>query len=175
MESFRPSFAAASEGLLIMWITKSIVARTLIWLAVIAAATQAYPELACGCATTNAFARKVGHAKHCCCATERIREGRCCCARRKATMAHCCGDSSGQDSACQCGINCRCGNTDSPNDATIPVQNNTTPKVVSDVVLTISVATTDRPQITRRSNNASVESDAVSALDRCASLCRFTI
>ncbi|MCH7688107.1 MAG: hypothetical protein IH899_15740 [Planctomycetes bacterium] len=59
--------------------------------------------------------------------------------------------------------------------STPPVENNTTEKVANDLVSATTAATVDQPQIAQRHVDASSASDALAAMDRCASLCRFTL
>ena len=157
-----------------MWITRDIVARTLIWLAAIAVPVQGLPAASCGCASDKTSC-KAGDA--CCCSAEIVRRGRCCCTTRQVGTAHsCCSKAAGgQESACKCGLNCQCGKPKQPKPATPPVENNRTEKVASNSFTTVSVAIVYRPETTRRRDGRCAHVDVVTALDRCTSLCRFTL
>jgi hypothetical protein len=173
-----------------MWTTNSIAARTLIWLAAITIPVQGMPSRSCGCARSKICCQKDGRSKGCCCSAEKVREGRCCCADKQATSTGsccsasrhkaalrscCCTARGGQDSTCNCGSNCQCGTNQQPRPATPPVENNTAEKMASDSIATVSVATVYQPQTTQRHNHTSTAADALAALDRCVSFCRFTL
>jgi hypothetical protein len=118
-------------------------------------------------------------AKVCRCGeSSRCRNETKCCGASNATIEGYHGWSVSVASApgrCTCGLNCQCGTTSQQEPATPPVQKNPTDKVASDWLTTLSVAAVCRPQSTRRQVDARSFARAVTALDRCASLCRFAI
>lgn len=177
MEVLCPATAAKSEGLLIMRITKHIAARTLIWLVAIAVPVQGLPAASCGCPRSISCCQKTGQSKVCCCSAEQVRAGRCCCTQRtgKVVQSSCCKAQCWANSSCRCGVNCRCGETEPPSPAALPVENSPTRNSVSDAVSTISVTAGYQPQLSRRPNDTSAETGLFTALDRCVSLCRFTL
>jgi len=158
--------------------TKHIAARTLIWLAAIAIPVQGLPTASCACTGSNACCRENEQRQGCCCSAEKVRGGRCCCARREAESGHsCCSKAkSSHDSGCKCGINCQCGKAKQSQPATpTPPENNSAEKITSDVASTVSVVAVYQPAVLPRGNERSVQSDAITAQDRCISLCRFTV
>ena len=176
MESFRPRTWAASKGLLLMSMTRNINVRTLIWLTAILVPVQGLPAGSCGC-TGGKTCCKEEQSISCCCSAEKVRAGTCCCGQVRAEASHSCfcNSRSGQDSTCECGINCQCGKTKHQVPATPPAETNQAEKVASDSLTTCCVATTCKPQTTQRHEYTSTVVDAIAALDRCASLCRFTL
>lgn len=99
-----------------------------------------------------------------------------CCTERATTHSCCSSCDTAGESACPCGINCQCGQSKEPSKpAAPPVENNTAEKVASDSVSTVSLATVVQPPIARRTLDSSAMTDALAALDRCATLCRFTL
>lgn len=160
-----------------MWTTRSITARTLIWLAAITVPVQGLPATSCGC-TSGTSCCNARQSQGCCCSAEKVRDGRCCCARREAESGHsCCSKAkSSHDSVCKCGINCQCGKAKQSQPAT-PTQpeNNSAEKIASDVANAVCVVAADQPPVTPRGSQGAVQSDAFTAQDRCISLCRFTL
>ena len=176
MEPVRPPAGAASNGLLLMWITRNITARTLIWLAAVTVPVQGLPAPSCGCTGGEACCKQQ-HVRGCCCSARKVRERCCCCASLQAGAgSSCCSEAeSGQDSSCNCGLDCQCGKATQQEPATPPVEDNQTEKVVGDSLTTTTRATFGQPQTTRRREYESAGVVAVTALDRCTSLCRFTL
>ncbi len=200
--------------MLIMWITKRIAARTLIWLAAVTVPVQGLPAAACGCTSGRSCCQKDEKSGSCCCAAKShasgkpqhsccqqrsadrcrctgAKVGRCgesspcrkqsrsCCAERVATGTRCAANNSDTFGvlACKCGVNCQCGTSKEPREPVAPPveNNNPTEKMASDSGSIARDATAHAPQITQRHADACVEADALTALDRCASLCRFTL
>jgi hypothetical protein len=174
-----------------MWITKHTAARTLIWLAAFAAPVQGLPPAACECtkvAATN------------CCDRSPISPGRCPCTgaevcrcgesslRHKTSHSrcseqnaprgccHCCctNDNAG---TCPCGAYCHCGKSDAPKaPATPPTEsNNSFERIVADVTSAGSFADLSTPDATQQHLDVHSGTAALSVLDRCVVLCRFTI
>lgn len=162
--------------MLLMWITRTLTARTLIWLAAIAVPVQGLWAASCGCSSSKASCQEE-RSKRCCCSVDKLRAGRCCAARRQATASHsCCSKSeSGNESTCSCGIRCQCGKTNDQKPATPPAENTTAEKVSSDSTTSLSVETVVPMQFTQRYAVTSFDADSLAALDRCVSLCRFTL
>lgn len=175
-EIFRLQTWAASKGLPLMWIARDITARTLIWLAAISVPMQALPAPRCACIGAKSFCQEE-RSQGCCCSAEKVHEGRCCCAGRQGAPAHsCCGKArSGPNLACKCGFNCQCPKTKQSKPATPPVGNNQTEKMARKSLTTVSLATVDLSQTTQRRKEPSAVADALAALDRCVSLCRFML
>ena len=169
--------------------SKSKTCRALVWAVVLLMPMQSLPAATCGCASSKSCCKKDERSSDCCCSATKVRKGQCCCARKRAATTHssccsqearretsCCGTvKSEQGSGCNCGSNCQCGKGQQPRPTTPPVENNTTEKLANDSISTVSVATVYQPRTTQRHNDTSTAADALAALDRCASLCRFTL
>lgn len=160
-----------------MWTFKYIAARTLIWLASIAAPVQVLPAESCGCVDRTACCHRHAESKNCCCRSAANARGGCCSAQRKSAVAHaCCGDQTGQKSACNCGLSCQCGKSKPPQPTAPPVESNSpTEKLVGDGALAVFIAGVVLPEVPPQRIAVSIERDTVTALDRCVSLCRFTL
>ena len=159
-----------------MWNIRKLVAHSLMWLAAIAAPAQAFPVPSCGCSCNKASASKQMRCKGCCCSKERVREGDCCCTQRKQTAAQsCCSNLGPKKSVCNCGVNCRCGKTGSSSAATVPVCNKAAHRAVIDLASSDYGKIFDGRSTARRQDRGYEQRNAVSALDRCVSLCRFTV
>ena len=177
MDSFRRELGDEQRIILLMWITRGITARTLLWLAAITVPVQGLPAASCGCngGTTCCKARQ---SQDCCCSAEKVREGRCCCACGEAESGHsCCSKAKkSNDSGCKCGMNCQCGQAKQSQPATpTPPENNSAEKIASDVATAVSVVAVYQPPVLPSGNERSVQLDAFTGRDRCISLCRFTL
>ena len=160
-----------------MWKMKRIAARTLIWLVAIAIPVQGLQAASCA-SNCNKCCSQDNEQSHCCGrSAEKRRDGRPCCALRRVSVSRscCCKTQSGQDSRYKGGVNCQCGKTKEPKPATLPVDNNPAEKIGGESASTVFVTAVCQPQAPRRQNAASIELDALAALDRCSSLCRFTL
>lgn len=169
-----------------MWNLRNITARTLIWLAAIALPVQTLPAASCGCSGSTTSCNKAEGTSGCCCSQEKVRQGRCCCSRKLAasrgsccsgnrqvtTTGYCCSQG---ESGCTCGVTCRCGTTKQPTPAAPPVENNSSDSLAYVSHSASPAATADQPKATRRQDDSSSVSDALAALDRCVSLCRFVL
>lgn len=157
--------------------TKQIATRTLIWLAAILIPLQGIPAPACGCFASNECSQSSTQIRSCCCSEEAVSQGQCCCSRREAGATHpcCSGVSSGQDSTSQVACNCQCGKTNQDIPATPPVENNQLEKVLTDAPVVSSLGTTYQPKATSQQGVVSSVATPLAALDRCISLCRFSL
>ncbi len=158
-----------------MWITQHIAARTFVWLAAVAIPLQGLPAVACGCDSVVTCSHEIETTPNCC-STVKAEAG--CCSTDK-TSGCCCskGDSKAAgNSCCPCGDNCRCGENNVPAEPTAPpVENSSPERIVADSLAATSFATVYQLSATRRHSNVSAGADVLTALDRCATLCRFTI
>ncbi len=169
-----------------MWTFHNIAARTLIWLTAFVTPVQGLATTSCGCSGSRSCLQKTEPSPCCCCSAGKIREGRCCCAGNPPASVgtRCSGSRQGAasrrgfsqpDSACSCGATCRCGNAKQPTQSVPPVEDNTTEKLANDSVSATPFATATQPQVTRRPEDTSSALDALAAVDRCVSLCRFAL
>ena len=169
-----------------MWITNSITVRTLTWLAASTMAVGGLPAASCGCSSSKSCCEKAEPSELCRCSAEKVREGRCCRGREPAvSVGSCCWGSHQDDasraaccktdSVCTCAASCQCGKAKQSMPSTPPVKNTITEKVANDLVSATTAAIVYQPQITQRHVDASSASGSLAAMDRCASLCRFTL
>jgi hypothetical protein len=96
--------------LLLVWITRDIVARMLIWLTAIMVPIQAVPAAPCGCASSKTGCHEEGPSDACCCAGGRTAAGKSrhsCCQRQFAGP---CGSTGAK--LCRCGESRRCRKPD---------------------------------------------------------------
>lgn len=125
------------------------------------------------CRCTGAKICRCGDASPC-----REKAQSCCAGRAATKTSTCCSscDTAGKP-VCQCGTNCQCSVNKEPVEPATPppVESNSTEKVASDSVSTVSLATAYQAPSARRTRDASHLTDALAALDRCATLCRFTL
>lgn len=163
-------------------------ARTLIWLAAMTLPFQGLSVASCGCDRANCC-QNDEQPGGCCCSTDQVHEERCCCAGNRAASTEsccaavgqhpvsrcCCQSHGGQGTACRCGPDCQCGKSGQPTPTVPPAESKSPDKVVNGLVSAAAVATVSRPQITRQHHDPSPASNALAALDRCISLCRFTL
>lgn len=153
-----------------MSITRNIVARTLIWLAALTVPVQGLAAASCGCTGGKAHSEAKPSTGGGCSTRKASDSPLCCGERRQDAGQSCCGNST-----CQCGLSCRCGETKQQQPVTPPAEQNQSEKVANDSLATASIATACPTQTTRRHEDASADANALAALDRCVSLCRFTL
>lgn len=99
-----------------------------------------------------------------------------CCSGKNAGNS-CCSSGDSGCTTCSCGDSCQCGksqNNAPAAPAAPPVENNSPERVLADSAAA-SCETAYLNSATRRHFNVRTELDALSAHDRCVSLCRFTI
>jgi hypothetical protein len=188
-----------------MWITRHIFGRTLVWLTAVTLPVQGLPAAHCGCISSGQSLKTNGESPDCCAgnliATNRPEinccsepsAGRCpctgaevcrcgetssCCQQRLA----CCsaGDASGSScqcgTGCQCGDNCQCGKNNVPAEPAIPpVENSSPERILADSVGAAAFVTFYLPATTRQRLDLHAGADALTALDCCVALCRFTL
>jgi hypothetical protein len=130
----------------------------------------------------------------CCCTGAKVcrcgegspcrRQSRACCSVQ-ATNGSCCSGSDSvarQKAGCQCGAdcpcgaNCQCGKPNAPSEpAAPPVENSSPERIVASSAAVASLATVCQPSTTRQHLDRCAKADALAAVDRCITLCRFTI
>jgi hypothetical protein len=186
-----------------MWTTTGIIARTLVWLVAMSVTLQSMPEVGCGCSSAACSPQAscftggsdvlvvtscCGERSTGCCpctgaAVCQCSEGGSCCSRSSAccdsknAKSSCCSTAQGTDSqGCQCGDNCQCGIQQLPAAPMAPpAESNSLEKVTSDSLVTASLGTIYVPTTVQHRGEHSATAPANAALDRCISLCRFTL
>jgi hypothetical protein len=118
----------------------------------------------CRCGETSSCHQQGGH-----------RQGGSCCSGSIAANNCCSGDEAG--AGCSCGDNCQCGqqNNAPTEPAAPPVENNSPERILVDSAEVASAEAAYLPSTTQRHADLCAGVDALSALDRCVNLCRFTI
>lgn len=169
-ESFRPQSLSGTGrraiGTLIMWITQHIAARTFVWLAAVTIPMQGLPAATCGCTSIVTCSHETKPIASCC-DSSLVASSKTSAKQGKAGC-HC-------GSNCQCGFNCQCGKNNAPAEPAVPpVENRSPERVVADSAATASFVTVDLPSTPRQHLERRAGPDALTALDRCATLCRFT-
>lgn len=78
---------------------------------------------------------------------------------------------------CQCGASCRCKPSGVPTDPVVPppVETISPENSTSELASTVRLPEGSQCKAARRTRDALVEADAVAALYRCATLCRFRL
>lgn len=188
-----------------MSIAQSIAARSLIWLTAVMMPMQVVAQTSCGCVTSESAYQDQGKTAGCCHRANEKEPGKLkhnCCRQlalgpshstgtkihrgevtrcdhpEVATGCRCTAASSAVlgSSQCGCGQSCRCGTKETPKPATPPTESNdSTQKVVNSTTSVASVVTACPTRSTQYRTSRSSEAVTVTALDRCISLCRFTL
>ena len=164
----------------------NIMARALIWLATLAIPAQGLQVRACGCdgvercqasESSRGWCCGAGESSKSCCCQADIRDGNSsCCAKSRVSKEHaCCGSCNSPSPSCQCGTNCQCGKVKAPTPSTPPNEKTAAEKVTFDTVSVDSSKTFHPSQGSRRETPSVSAFAAMAALDRCISLCRFTL
>ena len=158
-----------------------ITTRGLIWLTAALLPIQSLPAAACGCTSKSASGsgcEKVEASKSTgtgsCCRRQRQRS--CCDAKATQQSSSCC--SAKQNTAsnnCECGISCSCSKSEESKPATPLSQNRTSDQITGESVLATSFATAIIPLATQPHESATCSIGSLGSLDRCVSLCRFTL
>jgi hypothetical protein len=104
-----------------------------------------------------------------------MQPGQSCCSGN-ATGHECCSGNA-CDSGCSCGDNCQCQQNKTPPRPTVPPADNSSPeRILMEMAAATSCGVTFHPAVTARQHLATrAGADTLSALDRCATLCRFTV
>ncbi len=168
-----------------MWNTRIITARILVWLAAISVPVQSLPA-SCACSDIATCCPETGHQRHCCCSATKIRQGRCCCcrarnrddARQNAAGERSCCQGHRQTPApkCTCGVNCQCGKANPTKHVPPPVENeNSTEKLAKTASSLACVTVVSLVPARGRRNEEMSATHTFGALNRCVSLCRFTL
>ena len=151
----------------------TILIRLVIWLVALTIPVQNLPAASCGCSECAINLRAKPECQTCCCALTEQAARTCCCSQRQE---RCCSQNPQKsDSECQCGGNCRCGQSE-PTQPFTPIS---PPNLIESVAQTADSANGNllplAPQTPEGHSKASSTSYASTALDRCAALCRFTL
>ena len=184
--SFSASFLAVSKGLLNMRISKNIAARTLISVAVATIPVQGLPTAACACTSTARHScSQQSDVGPCPCTGARIcRCGLGCpclrpaCSCQAARCRSCATSNSLADfkPQCPCGASCQCGQGSGPTKpASTPVETNSSKQLANDSLATPSAIAICQPDAAFPRLDPNGGPDALAAIDRCATLCRFTL
>lgn len=172
-----------------MFISTRVTSRTLIWLTALTAPLQGLPAAAWGCTCRTSFCQATQPCDGCQCAANQApgpcrphHTGACCCTGAKTLSccagrgAHtCCGAKSSGESGCQCGADCQCRKANRPSPSIPPAEDKVAERAAHHWVPAAVVGTAQGPPITRRDADASSSPQALTAMTRCSSLCRFML
>lgn len=175
-----------------------IVARTLVWLAAATLPLQGLPVTSCSCTSVTACSVTAEQSHGCCCSGKnpancpctgakvcrcgkaspcQRQDHRNCCTR--GARCHCClGEccSPARGGPCPCGANCQCGKNNGPTAPAVPpVEHSSPERIVAATAAAVTFVTVQQASTTRQHSETRAGTDALSALDRCVTLCRFTI
>lgn len=157
--------------------TNALIRHALIWS--LAVPLQGFPAMSCGCTVTGAAHTQMAESDSPCCCSERVAlaENSCCAGSSNLVEDGCCGCRCGtRSSACRCGEDCQCGKSQNPKPAVPPTTNTDLSQKLTSMLLAISaVGLNYSPPIFRQRNGATIPVDCVSAAEKCAYLCRFTL
>jgi len=161
-----------------MWQIQPITTRFFVWLAAIAIPFQGLPSAMCSCVPVDARTSTQLHTAErslCSCSGAKI----CCCGEASSCCQpkfSCCSSSTSSEAACQCGDHCQCGTSSLPAEPAIPpVENSSPERITGNSASIASFTTVYLPSIARQSSDLSVGVNALTALESCVSLCRFTL
>jgi hypothetical protein len=155
------------------------ISRLLIYLAILAGPIQGLPAATCGCGGSNLFS----NASCTCCGATTKSEGGCCCSTRQQNgPTSCCSKSKrekdttcGRAANCGCGANCQCGKSRSIPPATPAIGNHDAEQLVAEDLSTVTTATVRIFPSVMTQVADGWDSLPATALERCTSLCRFTL
>jgi len=162
-----------------MWITQQLVARSLVWLATVAIPVQGLSTTTYyGCNSGMVCSSSFSAAQASCCSQQVAgswQPGNCaCCSGNEAGSSCCSSDNS--TAGCSCGDNCQCGQSNIPAKPAVPPAGNSSPeRIFVDSTATASSAVVYLASTTRPPSNGQAGAGILSALDRCVTLCRFTV
>ncbi len=149
------------------------ISRLLIYLAVLAVPLQGVPAETCGCVGSNFFGNS--ESSQCCCATVRDGSG-CCSSRQQDSTSSCCGNSKGgKASPCRCGSNCQCGKSHSPPPATPTTDTHDVEQLIHENQSIVAAASVPEFPSLLADVASRWQPLPATALERCTSLCRFTL
>lgn len=168
-----------------MSMTNTITARTFIWLTAFLFPLQGLSSAPCRCANGKSCCSQ--KPTECCRCTGakicRCRESSPCrkvhhsCCSADGVKQTCWGTETstiGDASGCNCGMNCPCRENNQPAPATPPVENNHPSEKVTSETILIAPAPVVLSSLIKQPHDC-LPLDAMAALDRCVSLCRFTL
>lgn len=154
---------------------------TVIWTMAVAIPFQRLPARSCGCTVSHeaANASTCGHCTHestgSCCSARSAGHSYCSGARRQSNTSSCCGKSKCNCHHCTCGIHCPCQQGKQLPPTAPPVEQRSLDKVFSLALAPISIAVIVPSIESQRPIATLAAGDAISGMERCISLCRFTL
>ena len=143
----------------------------IVWVAAAAIPFGTMPGASCGCDDRAQSTVAVD-----CCSAKSSKKSSCCTKVKKSCCSSklktsCCGETE-----CKCGIGCRCGDSAPTNQAPLPSETAVERTVqVASTIASGFCAAQSAVVVTRSqpSNDSSITGE--SSLDRCISLCRFSL
>ena len=142
---------------------------------------QGLPARSCGC-TASHEAASASTCGHCDfeyaasgCSARSAGHGCCSGALRQAKRSSCCGKAKCECQNCTCGIYCPCQQGKQVPPTAPPVEQRPLDKVLTLGLSTVSMAAVIPTMKSQRSIVTLAACDAMSGVERCISLCRFTL
>ena len=168
------------KGFSFMWMTNTITTRILICLAMLTVPLQDLPAASCNCSLgcslsfTNCCCCTGAPICHCGEGTEITTDSASGCESQSEKDACCIETQAAEPGSCSCGTNCHCGKQSQPVSPLVPSSDakNPSEKLVSLSQLTVVTTLVDQPP---KLGKPRCISASLVSLDRCISLCRFTL
>lgn len=172
-----------------MWITQPITTRIFVWFAAITIPFQSLPAATCGCNRVVLDAHEAVEIASCCATGAEAclcDESSPCCQPELACCSVGSASKSASESAsgcsCQCGIGCQCGDNcqcdkgSRPTEPTAPpTENSSFERIAADSTAAASFVSFYLPSTTHQRSGFCASSHALTSLDYCVALCRFTL
>jgi len=168
------------KGFSFMGMTNTITTRILICLAILTVPLQGLPAASCNCSlgcsqsVMNCCCCTGAPVCHCGEGTEITTESTSGCESQSEVDASCIEIQATEPGTCSCGTECHCGEQRQPVSPLVPSSDakNPSEKLVSLSQLTMVTTIVDQPP---KSGKPRCISAPLVSLDRCVSLCRFTL
>lgn len=100
----------------------------------------------------------------------------CCCCHKSETTGTCCQKSGVSQSKCECGIGCPCGEGKPSDIPAVPSRDSDARSDIASLALTANSLDT-APEIKCPQQRVQLQTEAIQSLsiDRCSTLCRYTL
>jgi len=157
----------------------NITKHVLIWTMATVIPFQGLPARSCGCTASHKATSTSPHCSHkdgaSCCSARSAGHSYCSDALRQAKTSNCCGKAKCDCQHCRCGIYCPCQQGKQVPPTAPPVEQRSLDKVINLALAPVPVAAIVPSSESQRPVVTLASWDAMSGLDRCISLCRFTL
>jgi hypothetical protein len=158
--------------------TYALLRNTLIWLAALAVPLQGLCTVSCACAIAGGVDAQSAERESGCCSEQVASVDSSCCgpSSQSGDAERCCCSQGNRTGSCCCGADCQCGQEKNPKPAdSSPPINESTQKIASTLVSSSTIGWSFSPPSRKNYQGTTTHIHCVSAADRCAFLCRFTL